>query len=443
MNRRWKILGYRANRWAYDNIHTRSERFIVATTGRQVGKSVTAGLEIDSGMNEPIDEFGAPFVGVLGSTYDKAEISVGAYIEMLTRVFGKNSFRANQNKHELIITDAAAGTIGAKLKWLSAEDAYGVVGYTFSKLIVDEAQAIPDEVFFKIRPTLDVRSARMLIFGTPDVTQAQSWFEGLWLRGQDELDVDYHSFSVASKDTPWMSLETIKDAERSMPENEFKRLYGGEWVKDAGAVFPSADTAIIDHVPLYNPELRYIMAVDFAIHEDFNVVLVGELATRTVIFKDRWNKTEPVVTYERIASIWERFGRPAVYVDASGMGGLAMASELRQRGLRIRPITFTASNKMQLVHQLAGDILHRRIQFPRWDDLLKEFRAYVYDRSPSGKLTAGAAAGYHDDIVMTMVMLDEGFHQRSRSVAPMGHNYLGRRGVTNGGFGRYSPQVTS
>lgn len=394
-----------------------------------MGKSVTAGLEIDAGMNEPFNEFGAPVVGVLGSTYEKAEISVGAYIDMLTRVFGRGSFRANMNKHELVILDAAAGTLGAKLKWLSAEDPYGVVGYTFSKLIVDEAQAIPDEVFFKIRPTLDVRNARMLIFGTPDVTQAQSWFEGLWLRGQDNLDTDYYSFSVASWETPWMSTDTILDAKTTMPENEFKRLYGGEWVKDAGAVFPNPDVAIIDNVPMYDPSLRYIMSVDFAIHEDFNVVLVGELATRTVIFKDRWNKMEPVQTYERIASIWERFGRPAVYVDASGLGGLAMASELKNRGLRIRPITFTSSNKMELVHQLAADIQHRRIQFPRWDDLLKEFRAFVYDRSNSGKITAGAAAGYHDDIVMAMVLLDEGFHQRSRSTAPMGHNYLRSGGI--------------
>lgn len=406
----------------------RQERFVIGTTGRQVGKSVTAGLEIDSGMNEPVNEFGPPFVGVLGSTYDKAEISVGAYIETLTRVFGRGSFRANMNKHELVILDATAGTLGAKLKWLSAEDAYGVVGHTFSKLIVDEAQAIPDEVFFKIRPTLDVRNARMLIFGTPDVTQAQSWFEGLWLRGQDSLDTDYYSFSIASWETPWMTPETILDAKKTMPENEFKRLYGGEWVKDAGAVFPNPETAVIDNVPSYDPNLRYIMAVDFALHEDFNVVLVGDLATRTVIFKDRWNKTEPVQTYERIASIWERFGRPAAYVDASGLGGLAMASELKTRGLRIRPITFTASNKMTLVHQLAADIQHRRIQFPRWDDLLKEFRAFVYDRSPSGKLAAGAAAGYHDDIIMAMVLLNEGFHQRSRTTATFGHNYLGNGG---------------
>jgi hypothetical protein len=98
-------------------------------------------MEIDAGMCEPAGDFGPPFVGVLGSTYQKAEISVNAYIENLSRVFGRESFRVNQNKHELVILDPIAGTVGAKLLWLSADDPYGVVGFTFSKLIIDEAQS--------------------------------------------------------------------------------------------------------------------------------------------------------------------------------------------------------------------------------------------------------------------------------------------------------------
>lgn len=410
--RRWAALGYNPNRWSMENVHDRAERFIIGTTGRQVGKTQTAAMEIDSGMCEPPDQFGTPWVGVLGSSYDKAELSVNLYIENLTRVFGKNSYRVNQNKHELTITDSAAGTVGARLKWLSADDAYGVVGYTFSKLIIDEAQAIPDEVFFKIRPTVDVRDAQVRVFGTPDITQAQSWFESHWLRGQDVLDTSYHSFSVASWETPWMKPETILDAKRTMPESEFLRLYGGKWVLDVGRIFPNPEVAIIDLVPGFDPMKKYIAALDLAIYDDFSVLLIAEANTKTVVFKDRWNQTEPSMSYDRVQATLDRWNNPLLYTDATSPAGMAMSVGLRDRGVRLRPVEFSAQNKLKMVHQLASDIQHRNIMFPKWDDLLQEFRAFVYGRTPSGKLTAGAAAGFHDDVIMAMVLLNEGLHQR-------------------------------
>lgn len=426
--RRWQAAGYSPNKWSLENVHDRNERFIVGTTGRQVGKTQTAAMEIDSGMCQPLDQFGAPWVGVLGSSYDKAELSVNLYIETLTRVFGKNSYRVNQNKHELTILDASAGTVGARLKWLSADDAYGVVGYTFSKLIIDEAQAVPDEVFFKIRPTVDVRDAKVIIFGTPDITQAQSWFESMWLRGQDPLDPTYHSFSVASWETPWMKIETILDAKQTMPEAEFMRLYGGKWINDVGRIFPNPEVAITDFVPVFDPTKRYIASLDLAIYDDFNVLLIGEAGTRTVIYKDRWNQSDPSITYDRVAGDLEKFGNPPLFTDATSPAGMAMSVGLRDRGIRVHPVEFTAANKMDLVHQLASDIQHRKIMYPRWDDLLQEFRAFVYGRSPSGRITAGAAAGFHDDIVMSLVLLNEGFRLRGRSgVSGLAHNYMAKK----------------
>lgn len=411
--RRWTALGYSPNKWSFNEVHSRTERFIVGTTGRQVGKTRTAAMEIDSGMNEPISQFGPPWVGVLGSSYDKAELSINLYIENLARVFGSNSYRVNQNKHELTILDASAGTVGARLKWLSADDPYGVVGYTFSKLIVDEAQAVPDDVFFKIRPTIDVRDARLIVFGTPDITQAQSWFEGIWLRGQDIIDTAYHSYSVASWETPWMHPETILDAKATMPENEFLRLYGGKWINDAGRICPDPGIAVIADVPLFDPRKRYIASLDLSIYDDFNVLLVGESGTRTVIYKDRWNNTDPTITYDRVAADLEKFGNPLLFTDATSPAGMAMSVGLRDRGLRVRPVEFNPQNKLDLIHKLASDIQHRNIMYPNWDDLMQEFRAFIYGRTPSGRLTAGAAAGFHDDIVMSLTLLNEGFRQRS------------------------------
>lgn len=430
--RRWKSLifegqqGYTPNEWSLEHVHKREERFIVGTTGRQVGKSRTAAIEIDEGMSAPADEFGPPRVGVLGPDYSKAEISIQVYITMLTETFGRESFRVNLNKHELTIVDPLAGTPGAQLRWLSAEDEYGVVGYTFSKVIVDEAQAIPDTVWMKFRPTMDVRSARCIVFGTPDITTAQTWFQGMWFRGQDPEERGYHSYTIASWETTWMSMETIMDAKKQLTESEFRRLYGGEWVNEDGAFFTNWESAMIDSVEKFDPMRRYVMSIDLAVEDDYNVVLVGDVATRTVVFKERWNKTEPVDTYERIHSLWLQWNRPKVIADYTGLG-IPMVKELQTRGIPVIPFQWTAQSKMPTLGKLAADLQHRRIMFPRqWEDLQRELRGFIKKRTPSGNLTANAASGFYDDIIMSLALLNEMFNRSSRTSGRRQYSYLER-----------------
>ena len=426
--RRWLLYKYSPNAWAMEHVIGRPEPYLIGTTGRQVGKSEELSMWIDEGMNASphpddwTDRRDIPDVGILGPTYDKIEISANRYIERLTRTFGSDAYHLNQNKHELTIRDPLAGKPGAKLKWLSGDDPQNVVGYTFSRFGVDEAQAIPDDVWYKFLPTTGARHASGAIFGTPDIAVFQTWFQGLWQRGQDPLDLQYHSYSVASAEAPWMPLERILEAKSQLPDSVFRRLYGGEWVEEHGLVFTGVQGATIGALPEYDANRKYVMAVDFAAMEDFNVVIVGDPATRQAIYMERWNKTDPLVTYDRIEDIWIRFGRPKVYPDSSGLGGITMSSELKKRGMHVVDTTFTAANKMELVQQLASDIQHRRIMFPAWEDLMREFKSFIYTRTPSGKIGASAVTNAHDDIVMTMVLLNYAF------------NRTGQRGTFRGNY---------
>lgn len=372
-----------------------------------------------------------PFVGVIGPTYEKAEISVFRYVETLATAFGTGAYRLNQNKHELTILDPLAGIVGARLKWLSGEDAFNSVGHVFSHVIGDECQAIDDQVFFKMLPTLDVKYAGADFFGTPDITRSQSWFQGGWQRGQDPLDTDYHSFTIPSWGAPWMTLASILNAKQLLPENEYRRLYGGEWVADDGLVFTGLSTAFLSEIPSYDARRSYMMAVDLAVHDDFNVLFVGDPATKRVIYRERWNLTDPLVTYDRIEAAWEQFGKPVIWADETGMG-LPMVAELRNRKMKIHGVTWgqhtgkTATGKIESLQQLAGDIQHGRIMFPgEWDDLKREMGSFVYGRSPSGRLTASAAAGAHDDMVMALVLLNMAFRTKSgRSTEKFQRNYM-------------------
>ncbi len=367
-------------------------------------------MEIDLGMTESVsDLFGPPHVGVLSYDYKRAELSVLRYVAIVKRAFGDDYIKVNMNKHEAVIP-----TTGAHLTWLSADDPDAGIGFTFSKMIIDEGQRVSDAVIDKLWPALDARMASVRAFGTPDITPDQTWFRGMYVRGTDQSDTDYYSYTLNWRDNPWMSREAVETARATLPDREFRMLYEGEWVDDEGAVFKYLDAAMLGEAPKFNPEKRHILAVDLAVRDDFTVVTIGEEATRRVVAMERWNLTEPSITYDRIKTLWLKYGQPNVVGDESGMGD-AMLPELRNRGMRVRGIKITAANKMAMVGRLAGALEHGRIRFYPYDVLMNELRAFMYKATPSGKLTAAAPARYHDDCVMSLMLLNEGMRSTQTS----------------------------
>jgi hypothetical protein len=363
--------------------------------------------------------YGPPHVGVLGPTYDKAELSVNRYLNLMREKFGPDYVRVNLNKHQLSIP-----TTGARLTWMSADVPETTQGHTFSALIVDEAQNVPDNVWELVYPTLSVRRAIVRAFGTPDITPDQTWFKSLYWLGQETDEPDYHSFTLSAYDNVWITLDEIDQAKRTLPERTFRMLYLGEWVDIGGSVFQNIDRATIDKAaPGPNSGIRYVMSCDLAMREDYNVVLVAERASRTVVALKRWNKSDLIHTYDRIRDIWDEYGQPVVIADASGMGD-AIVYELREHGIRnVRGVKFTSANKMEMVGRLQGAIEHRRIMFHDFKPLIAELKAYVYKQSPSGRLTAEAASGFHDDCVSALLLLNEGL--RGSYGAGESYKYIG------------------
>lgn len=436
--KRWQLMGYEPNEWALDHLHSREERFRALVTARQVGKTTADSYEVDMAMSSGRDYMGRPpRVGVLAPTYQKASLIIRMYEEQIVKTYGR-VYRTNYNEHRLWYPEdrdnGGAATPGAELQWLSADDPMSVVGFTFGPLLViDESQSVPDIVIEKIWPTLDVRMADVIATGTPDVDSTQTWFRNMWVRGQDELEENYYSHTVKASDNPHMSLEAIIEAQQTLSDREFRRLYEGEWVDAGGSVFLSFAASLLAEEPPYEPEHRFAMSVDLAISEDFNVIMVGDRDTKSVIHMERWNQTDPIATYNRCEDIWERYGKPEVVADNTGIGK-AMVPELKERGMRVTPITISPANKIIMIRELAEDLEHGRIRFYPYGPLIRELKAFVYESTPSGRLTANAIAGYNDDCVWSLILLNQILRRRGSPRRKQELSYLDARA----GLGRPS-----
>ena len=267
-----------------------------------------------------------------------------------------------------------------------------------------------------LRPTLSVRQARLFSFGTPQVTPYQSWFRANYLRGLDENpDYDnYHSFTVSSKSNRWISESDLKLARLSETD-----LYIGEWVDDEGSVFLGVDACIDgEEYELPLPDRKYVMAVDFASTEDYNVVLVAERGTRKVVKMYRWHRLGTLISADKIESIWENWKYPNVFGDTSNGLGLSMMEELRKRGINATGVEFRSNTKMNMIGRLAAAIEHKRISYANIPQMIRELKAYMYEQTRTGKMTANAPSGYHDDCVSALVIMNEALQRSGGSGGP-------------------------
>ena len=414
----WQLLGYEPNDWSLTEVHERPNRFIAGCTCRQCGKTETQAAEIHDAMTakpHPGDnDGGPPSVGVLSFDFDHARQPIDKYIEKIHRAFGANYYNLNKNEHTLYIPSTKA-----LLRWMSADNPMSVTGWTFSHLFIEEAQSVPDSVYFKIQPTIGVRAARILATGTPDTDENQSWFRGMWLRGQDtetdngkKTEVNYHSFSIGCYDNKWMDWETIEAAREQLTEREFKMLYLGEWVDNDGKVFRKVDSVFTgrlydsreDFEKEHGREGNFIVSLDVAKHHDYTVMYAMDVDTGTIVARDRFNGIDYPIVRERAEDMRKKWNAGYIHMDVEGVGE-PVADEMRRLDIPVIGYRFGVKSKAKLIANLAREIEHGRVVFPVEDtQLRRELKAYERKVTPAGNIQYTAPVNFFDDTVIAVAL---------------------------------------
>lgn len=391
----WQLFGYQPNAWTLREVHLCTARFGAYCTCRQCGKTVGLSMEIHDAMTKPADPvFGPPVVGVGSFDFPHAMIPVERYMTALRKA-GIQIPRQNLNEHWFQLEN------GATLRWFSSDDAYSVAGYTYSDFFIDEAQKVSDDFWHKLRPALDVRTASVRAFGTPDVIPEQSWFEGLFLRGQDEQETNYHSYTLPCWQNRWMSIETIREAYETLTEREFRMLYLGEWVDADGRVFRATDLHFA--APVLDKPKRsgmYVMGLDVGTVHDYTVAYVGDAGSAKFAAGFRVNGLDYPSIEAKIVDLYKKFNCTGILMEANGPGK-PVADALRAAGCLVTDVGLTAKTKGEVIQNLARLIEHNRVSFLAGDGQLKrELKAYSRKVSPSGNVLYTAPTNFFDDTVM-------------------------------------------
>lgn len=245
-----------------------------------------------------------------------------------------------------------------------------------------------------------IKHAKVRIIGTP---KGKNKFESLYRQ--------YPHYSFSAYDSPFWTDEEIKAAQTTMTQEAFNQEMLAKFIEGAGAVFRNINNNIAGNIMESPQGGRYVLAADIAKHQDFTVILIGDLDTKQVVYHERFNQIDWGLQKTRISNVYRKFNCVRGIIDATGVGD-AVFDDLKNQGLDLEGFKFTSTTKQELVSNLSVAMDNQTIHYPKIDTLIDELEMYAYEQRSNGSFSYSAPEGFHDDEVMALALLNRVFNFR-------------------------------
>ena len=404
-------------------------RFNIAKLPRQTGKSTTV----------------VAYLLYYAIFYDSVNIGILANKASTARELLGRLQLAYENlpkwmQHGILVWNKGNVELENGSKILAAStSASAVRGMSFNILFLDEFAFVPNHVaeqfFASVYPTITSgKSTKVIIISTPN---GMNHFYKMWEDARndknDYITNEVHWSQVPGRDKKWKD-ETIKNTSKRQFAQEFECDFLG-----------SADTLIspskLQCIPFNDPirsnagldvyeraeeDHEYIITVDVArgIGGDYSAFIVFDITTLPykIVAKYRNNEIKPVLFPSVIFQVAKEYNNPYILVEVNDVGDLIAATlnydleypnvlmcAMRGRAGQIVGQGFSG-NKTQLGVKMS--ITVKKIGCSNLKAIIEEDKLTFQDFDIFQELTTfvqkkqawEADEGYHDDLVMCMVL---------------------------------------
>lgn len=344
----------------------------VLTTERSLGKS-------DAGLRPgPVGWF-APTYKLLQEAWDRLDVilsPLGAWCE--------------RNKAERQFKLATGGVID----FWTLEKPYAGRGRKYGRVVVDEAAMARDlmtQWTQAIRPTLTDLRGDAWFFSTP---LGMNDFHRLWAKGG--RDTGWRSWQMPSATNPHLDPAEIEAARLDLPADAFSQEYLAEFLSDAANPFGVDAIRACVYGDALEAGPVAVWGVDLAKSVDWTCVIGLDLTGRVVAFqrfRKDWKQT--------MAHVAAMIGDRPALVDETGVGS-PIVEMLQTKCPFVQGVTFTATNKQQLMEGLAVAIQQGAVAYPA-GPIVHELEMFRYEYRPTG-VRYTAPDGEHDDCVDALAL---------------------------------------
>ena len=406
-----------------------NNRFNIAKLPRQTGKSTTvvAYLLHYAIFNDSVN------IGILANKASTAR-------ELLGRLQLAYENLPKWMQHGILVWNKGNVELENGSKILAAStSASAVRGMSFNILFLDEFAFVPNHVaeqfFASVYPTITSgKSTKVIIISTPN---GMNHFYKTWedaRRGKNNyVTNEVHWSQVPGRDAKWKE-ETLKNTSKRQFAQEFECDFLG-----------SADTLIspakLQNIPFHDPitsnagldiykrtekDHEYIITVDVArgIGGDYSAFLVFDITSvpYQIVAKYRNNEIKPVLFPSVIFQVAKEYNNPYILVEVNDIGDSIAATlnydleypnvlmcAMRGRAGQVVGQGFSG-NKTQLGVKMS--ITVKKIGCSNLKAIIEEDKLLFNDFQIFQELTTfvqkkqawEADEGYHDDLVMCMVL---------------------------------------
>lgn len=302
---------------------------------------------------------------------------------------------------------------GSVIKFGSAAQADSLRGFTVKGsglLVIDEALAVSDDVFYQILvPTTNVYKSDIFIISTP--RQKSGFFFDLFMQGLEEnpkiISKDWNNWDTSE----FLSEETKEIYRKQMPKLAFKSEILAEFIDSESTVFGEYEECIRDTEIDYSRPVW--IGVDWGTGGglDNTAIAIGQLGEKGLEVKriDAFNYKTVQETIDYLVRLTNKFSNDVTVVVEKNSIGTVYYQVLRESIENPKALLtlFTTTNKSkdQIIKRLSVCFEQKKISIPRDQKLINELNTYECKPSPTGLPTYNAKPGCKDDRVMSLAFL--------------------------------------
>src|SRR3990167_853844 len=347
-----------------------THRFRVLNCGRKLGKTTLASLEIPGKATSKNDMRILYLAPTIGEARD-------LIWNELNRICRAIIIKSNQSPSmELTVRTKDGGSSLIQIKgWEAVEN---VRGLQYDFIVLDEVAKFKG--FWTnwnavLRPTLTPRRGEALFISTP---RGYNSFYGLC--NQELTDKDFKTFHFTSYDNPYLPVDELETAKRTLPPESFAQEYLASFQKTQGLVYKEFNREKHLYEKLPEKNFDKFGGVDFGYRHPAAVLDIrtdGE----NIYVEDEWYKTER--TDIQIAEYVALCKFKAVYPDPENAGAI---EELRRKNVNVREVVKNKGSVKSGIQSIREMLIRGNLKInKKCVNLISEFEMYSYDEDGEKK----------------------------------------------------------
>ena len=366
-------------------------KYHVACVGRQFGKSLMA---INLSLYWMIND-GPVKVLWISPTYSQTS---KVQKEIMQAIGGSNIVKnCNYSSNYITLKN------GSEIIFRSAEKYDNIRGLTVDYGILDEAAFMKEDAWKEaIKPVFLVKGKKVLFISTP---KGKNWFHELFQLAKSTDYTNYKAYTGSSYDTPYIAIEEIEDAKKTLPPNVFQQEYLAKFIDSGGEVFSNLDKNTFTQYP--RPNGKVYCGIDLGKQEDFTVATFQDSAGQVVDIY-RANNKEWTAMVNDIMQLVRRYSA-TVMVEVNSIGDV-IYEQIKNQWQDTHPFVTTSKSKNEMIEGLILDMNESTVRIPDgqlfpW--LLSELEVFTYSYNPKTRsIKYGHPTGLHDDCVISLAIVN-------------------------------------